>query len=69
MPATATFTGWRSGAIDGAVPVAGMARSYKKPAHRGMRRLGAAQRNPSIREPVQAAGLLAAGSGVCSAPK
>ena len=29
MPATATVTGWRGGVIDRAVPVAGMARSYK----------------------------------------
>ena len=31
MPATATVTAWRGGAIDGAVPVAGMARSYGRP--------------------------------------
>ena len=37
MPATAPVTARRSRAIDGAVPVAGMARSYNKPAHLGMR--------------------------------
>jgi len=30
MPATATVSAWFGGAIDGAVSVAGMARSYKK---------------------------------------
>ena len=30
MPATATVTGSRTGAIDQAIPVAGMARSYRE---------------------------------------
>ncbi len=48
MPATATVISWRSGAIDHAVLVAGMARSYKKTNTPWPRRLSAAQRNPSI---------------------